>query len=160
MTRTKTTLGCLILLVLGGAISYHFTFQVDKIYQPERCSAPVRIYSGDVRANLMLDFMYSTKAHTGVVSVSGTYSENNKVVGTVRREVAYSWSENKNEVRLHSTSINKMSNDETLPDDVMDDILPDFYVYPDKNITYSILPQDKKGFLFTVGQRPIFFCAH
>ncbi|WP_054178738.1 hypothetical protein [Trabulsiella odontotermitis] len=148
------------MLVLGGALSYHFTFQVEKIYKPERCSAPVRIYSGNVSAYLVLDFMYSTNNNTGVVSVSGTYRENNKVVGTVRREVAYSWTENKNEVRLHSTSINKMSNDESLPDNVMDDILPDFYVYPDKNITYSILPQDEKGFLFTVGQRPIFFCAH
>jgi hypothetical protein len=148
------------MMVLGGAISYHFTFQVDKIYKPERCSAPVRIYSGNVRANLVLDFMYSTNNSTGVVSVSGTYQENNKVVGTVRREVAYNWTENKNEVRLHSTSINKMSNDESLPDDLMDNILPDFYVYPDKNITYSILPQHEKGFLFAVGQRPIFFCAH
>ncbi|KNC88539.1 membrane protein [Trabulsiella odontotermitis] len=153
-------MGCLIFLVLGGALSYHYNFQVEKIYKPERCSAPVRIYFGNVRANLVLDFMYSTKNHTGVVSVSGNYSENNKVVGTLRREVAYTWTENKNEVRLHSLSINKMLNDETLPDEIMDDILPDFYVYPDKNITYSILPQDKKGFLFTVGQRPIFFCAH
>ncbi|EDH3560280.1 hypothetical protein GCR30_14635 [Salmonella enterica] len=50
--------------------------------------------------------------------------------------------------------------DETLSDAVIETVLPDFYVYPGKSISYTILTQGHRGFMFTIGKRPIFFCTH
>ncbi|EHC50187.1 Putative exported protein, partial [Salmonella enterica subsp. enterica serovar Inverness str. R8-3668] len=53
-----------------------------------------------------------------------------------------------------------VTRDETLSDAVIETVLPDFYVYPGKSISYTILTQGHRGFMFTIGKRPIFFCTH
>ena len=41
----------------------------------------------------------------------------------------------------------------------MNEILPDFFLYPKKNLNYSITQQGPRGFMFSVGKRPIFYCS-
>ncbi|WP_459852848.1 hypothetical protein [Citrobacter sedlakii] len=117
------------------------------------------VFYNNVRANITLNYMYSLDNKNGIVAVSGTYLEDGKLKGRIRRDVAYDWNENQDSYHLHSTRINKFEIIETLPDELLADILPDFYVYPDKNVSYSILNQGVHGFLFTIGQRPLFYCA-
>lgn len=112
------------------------------------------VFHKNARANITLNYMYSLKNQNGIVAVSGTYIEDNKLKGRIRRDVAYNWTENQDSYHLHSSRINKFEIIETLPDDLLADILPDFYVYPDKDVSYSILNQGVHGFLFTIGKRP------
>ncbi|WP_437748609.1 hypothetical protein ACRYSL_16965 [Enterobacter mori] len=44
------------------------------------------------------------KTQTGIVAVSGTYYKNDKVIGVIRRDVSYVWTENKDS--FHFTSLN------------------------------------------------------
>ncbi|MCP0736558.1 hypothetical protein KU616_23960, partial [Salmonella enterica subsp. enterica serovar Mbandaka] len=52
-----------------------------------------------------LDFMYSLKKRTGVVSISGTYYVDNKMSGVIRRDVSYVWSENKATMALSQDGV-------------------------------------------------------
>ncbi|HGB5387964.1 TPA: hypothetical protein ACIVP0_004468, partial [Salmonella enterica subsp. diarizonae serovar 61:l,v:z35] len=61
--------------------------------------------------------------------------------------------------QLISTKVNKYRILETLPSDTMAKILPDFYVFPDKSVNYSIQNQGAGGFIFSTGGRPLFYCA-
>ncbi len=65
---------------------------------------------------------------------------------------SYVWSENKDSTHFISTDINKVTRDETLSDAVIETVLPDFYVYPGKSISYTILTQGHRGFMFTIGE--------
>ncbi|EBN9197253.1 hypothetical protein D2F32_07090 [Salmonella enterica] len=153
-------LACLTLLCLGVGLRHLFHLYTEKHRDPEKCTAPVIVFYNNTQANLTLDFMYSLKKRTGVVSISGTYYVDNKMSGVIRRDVSYVWSENKDSTHFISTDINKVTRDETLSDAVIETVLPDFYVYPGKSISYTILTQGHRGFMFTIGKRPIFFCTH
>ena len=160
MSKKLLLLSCLMLLVLGVGIGHFLHLWVETRRDPEKCTAPVTVFYNNTQANLTLDFMYSLKKRTGVVSVTGTYYVDNKASGTIRRDVSYVWSENKDSTHFVSTEVNKITRDETLPDAVIATILPDFYVYPHKSINYTILTQGHRGFIFTIGKRPVFLCTH
>lgn len=88
-------LACLTLLFLGVGLGHLFHLYTEKNRDPEKCTAPVIVFYNNTQANLTLDFMYSMKKRTGVVSISGTYYVDNKMSGVIRRDVSYVWSENK-----------------------------------------------------------------
>lgn len=160
MSKKSLLLICLVLILVGACIGRLLHLYSDKKNDPEKCTAPVVVFYQNTHANLTLDFMYSLENNTGVVSVNGTYYVNNKTAGVIRRDVSYKWSENKDSTHFVSTSINKFTHDETLMDADIASILPDFYVYPEKEINYTILTQGHHGFIFTIGKRPIFLCSH
>ncbi|RXX88263.1 hypothetical protein DD587_32185, partial [Klebsiella pneumoniae] len=66
--------------------------------------------------------------------------------------------ENKDSFQFTSVKIHEV-NEDSLPDNVLGDVLPDFFIYPNHKLNYTILKQGPRGFLFTVGNRPIFFCS-
>ncbi|MFV0262107.1 MAG: hypothetical protein ACK5JN_06655 [Kluyvera sp.] len=160
MSKRWLLLSCLVLLIVGAGIGHFLHLRVERYRDPEKCTAPVLVFYKNTQANLTLDFMYSLKNRTGVVAVSGTYYVDNKLSGVIRRDVSYIWNENKDSTHFVSTSVNKVSRDETLSDDVIATVLPDFYVYPRKGISYTILTQGHRGFMFTIGKRPVFLCTH
>jgi len=117
------------------------------------------VFHKETQANITFDFMYNKEKRNGIVSVSGSYLENSHPEGTIRRDISFTWTENHGTYNFLSSGINKIDSLETLPDKVIATLLPGFYVYPDKSITYSIHPQGSQGFLFTIGKRPLFFCS-
>ncbi|MES0265141.1 hypothetical protein [Citrobacter sedlakii] len=148
-----------VFLAAGMLVGALYNVFMYRYHNKQECSASVVVFYNNVRANITLNYMYSLDNKNGIVAVSGTYIEDGKLKGRIRRDVAYDWNENQDSYHLHSTRINKFEIIETLPDELLADILPDFYVYPDKNVSYSILNQGVHGFLFTIGQRPLFYCA-
>lgn len=94
-------LACLTLLFLGVGLGHLFHLYTEKNRDPEKCTAPVIVFYNNTQANLTLDFMYSLKKRTGVVSISGTYYVDNKMSGVIRRDVSYVWSENKDSTILY-----------------------------------------------------------
>jgi hypothetical protein len=160
MTKKVLISLCVLLFIFGSIAGYFYHQRVERLRDPEQCTASVVVYYNDVRANMTLDFMYTLEKRTGVVAVSGTYFQNNKPLGVIRQDVAYTWTENKDNLRFHSTRVHKVTNDAAISDDLLNNVLPDFYVYPNKTVSYTILTQGHRGFIFTIGKRPIFFCAH
>jgi hypothetical protein len=160
MSKKSLLFSCLVLLFLGVGIGHLIHLRAERNRDPEKCTAPVVVFYNNTQANLTLDFMYSLNKHTGVVSVSGTYYVDNKKRGVIRRDVSYMWNENKDSTHFISTGINKVTRDETLSDAVLETILPDFYVYPGKSISYTVLAQGHRGFMFTIGKHPMFLCTH
>lgn len=148
-----------VFLLAGVLIGALYNFLMSKHYDKQECSMSLVVFHKNARANITLNYMYSLKNQNGIVAVSGTYIEDNKLKGRIRRDVAYNWTENQDSYHLHSSRINKFEIIETLPDDLLANILPDFYVYPDKDVSYSILNQGVHGFLFTIGKRPLLYCA-
>lgn len=149
----------LIFLIIGFSIGCLYALIVTKFRTTETCTASVVVFHKEVQANFTLDFMYNKKKQSGIVSISGSFHQRNRAEGTIRRDISYSWIENKNTYHLLSTNIDKIENVETLPDEVIATVLPAFYVYPNKKVNYSIKSQGNSGFLFTVGKRPIFICT-
>lgn len=157
--RTKPiVLSCVALFITGALISWGYHLYAEKKRDTQVCTATTVIYHNNVRASLTLDFMYTLKTQTGVVAVNGSYFKDDKLAGSVRRDVAYKWTENQDSFSFHSEKVNKIISDDSVSDEDMADVLPDFYVYPGKSITYSILPQGANSFMFTVGKRPVFLC--
>lgn len=78
-----------------------------------------------------------------------------------RRDVIYNINENKDTYRFHSVKIQKFDNitPEPVTDAKLASALPDFYVYPDRDISYTITNQGEDGFMFVIGKRPLFFCS-
>ncbi|MDV5356009.1 hypothetical protein HF650_08830 [Kosakonia sp. SMBL-WEM22] len=157
---TKKRISLLIFFLSAGlAFGYLYLKAIAKLRAAETCSAMVVVFNKDAQANLTLDFMYNRRTLSGIVSVSGRYRHPNHPEGTIRRDVAYTWVENKNTFQLLSTNINKVDNVESLPDDVIATIMPAFYVYPNRQINYAIKRQGGSSFLFSVGKRPLFVCS-
>lgn len=148
-----------VFLFVGALISGIYNVFMSKYHDKQECSSSFVVFYKNVRANITVNYMYSLDNKNGIVAVSGTYIEDNKLKGRIRRDVAYDWTENQDSYHLHSTKINKYDIIETLPDELLANILPDFYVYPDKNVSYTILNQGVHGFLFTIGTRPLFYCS-
>lgn len=148
----------MFLFVTGSLTSWYYHLRQDEDRDTEVCSASVVVFSNNIRANITLDFMYVLNKNTGVVAVTGSYYKNDKVIGSIRRDVSYTWTENKDVFHFHSVKVNKVINDDSVSDSDVSEILPDFFVYPDKSIAYSILPQGMNSFMFTVGKRPVFLC--
>lgn len=156
----KTALFSFVFLIAGAIASYLYYLIAVSADYTDTCSASIIVFHKNTQANLTLDFMYNKDAQRGVISVSGGYMDENKPTGTIRRDVYYTWTENQRSYHFTSTAINKVESIETSADEIIATVLPDFYVYPNKQISYSIRPQGKNGFLFTIGKRPLFFCAH
>lgn len=155
----KRALICFFLFILGGVVSAIYNVIAKEMNDKEACLASVIVYNNDSHANLTIDFMYTQEKKTGVIVLNGEYYKNNALVGVIRRDISYVWTENKDIFHFTSVKVNKIIDDKTVPDEELSKVLPDFYVYPDKSISYSILPQGKHSFMFTVGKRPIFVCS-
>ncbi|HFO5755690.1 TPA: protein YqeJ, partial [Escherichia coli] len=44
-------------------------------------------------------------------------------------------------------------------DDRLAQLIPDFYVFPEKSVSYNILKQGKHAFILSIGNRAIMHCA-
>ena len=158
MTKKSTAILCLVLFAVGALTSWLYHYHLEIKQNTEACSVSVVVYHEDARANLTLDFMYTMQKQTGVIALSGTYFKNDKAIASIRRDVSYIWTENKDSFQFTSVKIHEV-NEDSLPDNVLGDVLPDFFIYPNHKLIYTILKQGPRGFLFTVGKRPIFFCS-
>ncbi|MCZ3382412.1 MULTISPECIES: hypothetical protein [Kosakonia] len=159
MTKKAIFFLSLFFISVGIVAGFFYYSLLIKNRSAESCSASMIVFHKETQANITFDFMYNKEKRNGIVSVSGSYLENSHPEGTIRRDISFTWTENHGTYNFLSSGINKIDSLETLPDKVIATVLPGFYVYPDKSITYSIHPQGSQGFLFTIGKRPLFFCS-
>lgn len=125
----------------------------------ETCTANWVIFNDKGRANLTIDFMYNKKNKTGTVALSGTWQQGNRESKSIRRNIEYTWIENYDTAHLTSKKVNKFEIMDQVDDDRLAEFIPDFYVFPEKSVSYNILKQGKHAFILSIGNRAIMHCA-
>lgn len=148
-----------VLFIGAVAVGFIFRFSDDTssgFVKP--CSTYLIINHGETQLNLLIDFLSSQENGTGILTVSGTYFENNKKIGVMRRLVKYDWVFLNNSYRLSATEIRKSSRDETLSDKDLELLLPDFFTHIGGKFDLTITSIGDAGYMFSAGVRPLFFC--
>ncbi|EFA4954125.1 hypothetical protein RCU46_04930, partial [Escherichia marmotae] len=147
MTRCKKVLLIVLCFISGFILFIAYHYSKEQISYNEKCTANWVIFNDQGQANLTLDFMYNKNQKTGTVALSGTWKQNTKVYKAIRRDIEYTWSENYNTLHLISNKINKFDIIDQVEDDKLALLLPDFYVFSGKRISYNIQKQRNHGFL-------------
>ncbi|HGY1777138.1 hypothetical protein [Citrobacter amalonaticus] len=122
------------------------------------CSTYLIISHKDTQLNLLIDFLSSQDNGMGILTVSGTYFENDKKIGVIRRLVKYDWVLLNSSYRLSTTEIRKSNRDETLSDEDLELLLPGFFTHIGGKFDLTIATVDNAGYVFSAGVRPLFFC--
>lgn len=159
MTRCKKFLLIVLCFISGFILFIAYHYSKEQIAYNEKRTANWVIFNDQGQANLTLDFMYNKNQKTGTVALSGTWKQNTKVYKAIRRDIEYTWSENYNTLHLISNKINKFDIIDQVEDDKLALLLPDFYVFSGKLISYNIQKQRNHGFLFNISNRAIMYCA-
>lgn len=160
MTKNSIALLCFVFFGIGSSLSFVYNKVQEHEINTEKCSSTIIAFHDDIQADITLDFMYNVNKKTGVLAINGTYSKNNKHLGSIRQDIAYLWTENKDNFLFHSVAVNKIISDESLSDEQIGLILPDFFIYPNKSISYTVQQQGPNDYMFSVGGRPVFLCSH
>ena len=96
-------------------------------------------------------------AHSYCRSTLKFYSELSKALS--RNCFIYTWIENYDTAHLTSKKVNKFEIMDQVDDDRLAQLIPDFYVFPEKSVSYNILKQGKHAFILSIGNRAIMHCA-
>ncbi|HCU1704351.1 TPA: hypothetical protein OUH40_003435 [Escherichia coli] len=99
------------------------------------------------------------KNKTGTVALSGTWQQGNRESKSIRRNIEYTWIENYDTAHLTSKKVNKFEIMDQVDDDRLAQLIPDFYAFPEKSVSYNILKQGKHAFILSIGNRAIMHCA-
>jgi len=122
------------------------------------CSAKMTYLFENMKADVLLEFMSHLAGNSGVINLSGNFYQDNKITGTLRRKIPFTWEGTLNYVQLRSGEIKKSIIDDSTPDDLLEKVLPNFYVYSNKRIDYTISREGADAWLFLVGRSPKFIC--
>jgi hypothetical protein len=156
-------IAALCFFVVGAFIAqsvYQRHVKEEKIAATVVCTARTTYLFQNMKADVLLEFMAhpAQQTGTGIVSVSGNFYQDKKISGTLRRKIPFTWSGTLDYVQLRSGTVMKSKIDDTVPDDLLEQVLPDFYVFSNKSIDYTISREGKTGWLFIIGQSPKFLC--
>lgn len=146
--------------VTGVILSLVYNFLSDRAHRKDECTASLIVFNKNIQTHLTLNFMYELDEQKGIVAVSGSYLDGGKVKGNIRRDVIYDFDKNYNAYQFHSLEINKYGNIDSVSDEFLASMLPDFYVYPNEKISYIISKQNQHSFLIKIGSRPLLYCAN
>jgi hypothetical protein len=138
-----------VFVLLFGVFLY-----VRHISLPDKCSAEVLILHNNEIYNIELDISILHAENSGVISISG-----GRKGGVIRRDVYFTWESNLNSYILKSTEIEVIGAVNTIGNEELRKIIPDFYIFPGKKFIYSIKKQGNDGLMFYIGRRPVFFCG-
>lgn len=127
--------------------------------RPKTCTAHIVSFYYNTKLDLFLDFVGVRSKKTGSIYLNGTYIENKEIKGYIKREIKYGWEEHMDNFYFTGISINKTSEKISLPDDIVNNFLSDFYITPGNQVYYKIKNINNVGWIFYVGKRPVFFCA-
>lgn len=138
------------------AFKDHLRKKDDK---PKTCTAHVVSFYQNTKLDLFMDFIGTRSARKGSVFLYGTYSAGDEIKGYVRREVKYEWKEDTDNFYFTGVNINKDSERPSLSDDILKNLIPEFYIRPNTQIYFKLKKINNDGWFFYVGKRPILFCA-
>lgn len=160
MAKTITLMLLPLVVFVAGLSAFNYWSSLPPGTPPLiKCTAPVTLFSRSTITHLNLDIMIDQEKHTGIITLSGSINEEAIQTGKLRREILFSFTRDHDTYRMTSTKIVKFSNIDTLSNDYLATLLPDFYLYPDRFISYAFVRQGDKGYMISIAKQPILFCA-
>ena len=147
MIDYKKNLLFIFVFISGFILFIVYSYTAEKMIYNETCTA-----------NWVI-FMYNQKNKTGTVALSGTWQQGNGESKSIRRNIEYTWIENYDTAHLTSKKVNKFEIMDQVDDDRLAEFIPDFYVFPEKSVSYNILKQGKHAFILSIGNRAIMHCT-
>ena len=109
-------------------------------------------------SGFILFIVYSYTAEKMIYNETCT-AQGNRESKSIRRNIEYTWIENYDTAHLTSKKVNKFEIMDQVDDDRLAELIPDFYVFPEKSVSYNILKQGKHAFILSIGNRAIMHCA-
>lgn len=149
--KNKILFGMLLLVILFCSVL--FFHQVINDHK-NGCTADTYIIEKGHSYDMLLDVNLSHGENTGVISVEGSYR--NKLI---RRDVYFSYMRDDDDYILKSTEVEIIEPINTITNSELKNILPDFFIFPEKKLRYTIRKQANNGYLFFVGSRPVLYCS-
>jgi len=145
------TLSLLIALI---SINIYVNSQKFYFYEYD-CNASFTIHNAGFVIPMVAAFHFS--GDTGNVHYDSPLLKDEKNIGMINRSVSFSIHQRSGRVMFTSLAQRILSKDTAQQSDVKL-ILPDFFIEPDKSVTFEVLHQND-GLLFIHDNVPMFFCA-
>ncbi|MFI8418244.1 hypothetical protein ACQKDS_17910 [Serratia sp. NPDC078593] len=117
------------------------------------CRGSVHYFKDDAQFTAHLKFMFN--GGKGEVSSLGEFLEQGEKSQKISQSLKFNYTRTGDDMFLISTQ-------STLPDSlakIMTNLVPDFYLYPDRGLRIHIYRQGNKGYVFMVDNIPSFICA-
>lgn len=152
----KKVLLVILAFIIASLCIYLFT--LNDRSEPQGCTATINMYYPEHRAHLTLDVVAIDSSKTGVMTLGGYVIKDN-IRKNVRRDIYFSWENHEDNYRLVSDHIKTVVAIDNVDEGVLDKILPPFFVYKDKKIFFTIKHQINGGYMFSIQERPVFFCS-
>ncbi|HAU5637864.1 hypothetical protein [Citrobacter amalonaticus] len=157
----KRKIKIISLLVFITSVLVGTTLYLTQYNSPKNsmisCTARLVTFRESERMDLMVDFQIQTQSKTGVIAAIGTVRIDGSLQGRIYRKIAFSYEKEDSFYRFRSTNIT-IASDEHISDELLKMSLPQFFITTGSIINYSVYREGKRGYVFTVGKIPRFFC--
>ncbi|HZZ74601.1 MAG TPA: hypothetical protein VFE04_01665 [Puia sp.] len=152
--------GLLTLFSVSAGFALYYAYSTRLSHTDEKlvsCTSRLIFMTEHSRQNVLLTFLIDRDKNTGVASLEGVHTIDNKVRGTFNRQVNFRYTYNDGNYYLTSVSLRKI-NTETVSDALARQALPEFFSTPGSAINYTVIPQDRNISVFSIGKMPRFMC--
>lgn len=149
--RKWTLIAGILLSVIFSTIIYFNYWQSSSV----ACLSNLRIVKNESELKLLIS--YSLQDSSGLVTLSGTFFEQDKAIGTINRSATFRYTKNNDVYTLHSIDVARSGSD-NIDKTVLSQFLPGFYLKENALMIMTITPQKKNGWIFSMGKVPSFYC--
>lgn len=152
--------GLLTLCSVSSGFALYYLYNTKISHTDEKlvsCTSRLIYVTENSRQNLLLTFLVDRGQNTGVASLEGIHTTDNKIKGAFNRQVSFKYTYSDGNYYLTSQSLRKI-NTETVSDTLARQVLPEFFSTPGSVINYTVVPQGKNISVFSIGKMPRFVC--
>jgi len=148
--RKKNLIYTIVVILVAFIFSLHF-FKNEKIY----CTGDLVAHRNNevVKVNIT----YNLSNNLGNIDMVGELYRNNKITGTISRNVTFHYIKNDFNYRLTSESINTNSMD-TLSNDILKEYMPDFFIQSNQKLSLNIKAIKSGGWMISTNSVPFLMC--
>ncbi len=149
----------LIACVVSFSLSFYAIRQINSYIEHWNrsylnCDTKFVIVDGENVLSIAMSYFFS--GNEGLLVYKGRFTFRDKSYN-VSRNIAFKVLKWKDLIRVESTSTGKTPVDNT-PDNILDEILPSFYVRNNATMEFRIYSIAQDGYVFSTGYVPSFYC--
>jgi len=151
--RKKTFIffSIITILVIFTFVFYSQNFVYKKIY----CTADLIVHKNDemIKVNLT----YNLSDNLGNIDMVGELYHDDKIIGTISRNIISQYIVNDFNYRFTSESVNTTAMD-TLSDDILKEYMPAFFIKPNQKMSLNIKSIKSGGWIISTNSVPLLMC--
>jgi len=148
--RKKNLIYSIVGLLIIAIFSLHF-FKKEIIY----CTGDLVVHRD--KEIVKVNITYNLSNNLGNIDMVGELYHDDKIIGTISRNVTSHYVNNDFNYRFTSESINTNSMD-TLSDDILKKYMPAFFIQPNQKISLNIKTIKSGGWMISTNSVPFLMC--